>query len=151
MAKNYLLDTSAIFVYTKSEEGSNKIEYLLSLGEKGTHTIYLSLISLMEIYYITWQSKNESLAKELIALVKALPLQLVELNEKIVLAAGRIKANHRLSVADAIIAATAIEKDAVLVHKDPEFESISEYIEILTLPYKTTKKDAPDHNLTRRS
>jgi len=34
--------------------------------------------------------------------------------------AGRLKADHRLSVADAWIAALAKERDATLVHKDPE-------------------------------
>ena len=38
--------------------------------------------------------------------------------------AARIKAGGGLSVADAWIAATALHHQAVLVHKDPEFDRL---------------------------
>ncbi|MDP2279845.1 MAG: type II toxin-antitoxin system VapC family toxin [Nitrospirota bacterium] len=136
MAKSYVLDTSAIFTLTKAEDGSEVVEDILNLAKKGKNTAYLSFASFMELYYVTWQGKGEDAAKELIILVKALPVHIVDSNERITLSAGRIKANHRLSVADAFIAATAIDKNAVLVHKDPELEVISKYTETLELPYK---------------
>lgn len=139
MDKNYVFDTSAIFAYTKLESGADTVEEILNLAKKNKCGLYLSFISLMEIYYITWQQKGKDIAKELIVLIKSLPIQIIESNERLILSAGRIKANHRLSVADSIIAATAIEKSAVLVHKDPELEAASEYIKILKLPYKITK------------
>ncbi|MBI5360279.1 MAG: type II toxin-antitoxin system VapC family toxin [Planctomycetes bacterium] len=136
MDKAYLLDTSAIFAYTKGEPGSNDIEHILLLAQKEKCTVYISFISLTELYYITWQAKDESSAKELIMLVKSLPVQIVNSTEKIALSAGRIKANHRLSVADAVIAATAIDKNAVLVHKDPELKPIAQYVKTVELPFK---------------
>jgi ribonuclease VapC len=48
--------------------------------------------------------------------------------------AGRLKATHRLSVADALIAAVADMHDATLVHKDPELEALRGQIELLDLP-----------------
>lgn len=139
MAKSYVLDTSAVFAFTKAEEGSDVIEDILNLADKEKCTVYLSFISFMELYYITWQEKSEDSAKELIILVKSLPVQRIDSNERITLSAGRIKANHRLSIADAFIAATAIDKGAILVHKDPELKVISKYTEILELPYKLKK------------
>jgi len=136
VAKGYVLDTSAIFTFTKEEDGSDEVEDILNLAKKGKNSVYLSFISFMELYYVTWQEKNEDAAKELIILVKSLPVHMVDSNERITLSAGRIKANYRLSVADAFIAATAIDKGAVLVHKDPELKIISKYIETLELPYK---------------
>ena len=136
MAKSYVLDTSAIFTLTKAEDGSEVVEDILNLAKKGKNAAYLSFASFMELYYVTWQEKGEDAAKELIILVKALPVHMVDSNERITLSAGRIKANHRLSVADAFIAATAMDKNAVLVHKDPELEVISKYTETLELPYK---------------
>lgn len=138
--KNYVLDTSAIFVYTNPEEDSNLVEDILNSAKKGKCNIFISFISLMEVYYITWQQKGEDTAKEFVVLIKSLPVQIVESNERLILSAGRIKANHRLSLADSIIAATAIEKSAVLVHKDPELEVISQYTKVLKLSYKATKK-----------
>ena len=139
MAKSYVLDTSAIFTLTKAEDGSDMVEKILSLAKKGKCIVYLSFISFMELYYITWQEKSEDTAKELIILVKSLPVQRVDSNERVTLLAGRVKANHRLSVADSFIVATAIDKGAVLVHKDPELEVISNYVETLELPYKRKK------------
>lgn len=136
MAKSYVLDTSAIFTLTKAEGGSDVVEDILSLAGKGKNLVYLSFVSFMELYYVTWQEKSEDAARELIILVKSLPVHRVDSNERLTLSAGRLKANHRLSVADAFIAATAIEKGAVLVHKDPELEVISKYTETIELPYK---------------
>lgn len=139
MPKRYVLDTSAIFTLTKGEDGSDAVENILTLAEKGKCTGYLSFASFMEIYYITWMSKGESAAKELLILVRSLPLQRVDSTERITLSAGRIKALHRLSVADAFIAATAIDKNAVLVHKDPELKVMSKLIETLELPHKKSR------------
>ncbi|MBF0548359.1 MAG: type II toxin-antitoxin system VapC family toxin [Candidatus Riflebacteria bacterium] len=136
MSKIFVLDTSAIFSFTENEEGCEVVEKILKTGKIGECQIFLSFISLTEIYYITWQEKCENVAKELIILVKSLPLQIVNSNERIALSAGRIKANYRLSVADSIIAATAIEKKAILVHKDPELKAISNYVNTLELPFK---------------
>ncbi len=136
MIKNYVLDTSAIFTYAESEAGSDTVEEILTLAKKSKCNLYLSFISLMEIYYVAWQKKGEDTAKELVVLVKSLPLEIINSTERLILSAGRIKANHRLSVADAIVTATAIEKSAILVHKDPELEAASSYVEILKLPYK---------------
>lgn len=136
MAESYVLDTSAIFTFTRGEDGADVVEDILISARKGKCLVYLSFISFMELYYVTWQAKSEDAAKELIILVKSLPVHRVDSNERITLSAGRIKANHSLSVADAFIAATAIDKGAALVHKDPELKVISKYTETLELPYK---------------
>lgn len=136
MAKNYILDTSAIFSYIKAENGSDTIERLLNSAQKGRENIFISFISFMELYYISWQEKGEEAAKELAVLVDALPVERVESSPRLTLSAGRIKATHKLSVADAFVAATALEKDAILIHKDPEFETLSSLVATIKLPYK---------------
>jgi predicted nucleic acid-binding protein len=49
--------------------------------------------------------------------------------------AAEVKATPPLSLADAWIAAAALELDAILVHKDPEFECLPGLKEE-RLPYK---------------
>lgn len=51
--------------------------------------------------------------------------------------AAELKAKYRLSAADAWIAALAKENNAILVHKDPEYEQIQNEVQLLNLPYKT--------------
>ena len=76
----------------------------------------------MEIYYITLQEQGEDRAAHLVSLVKAWPVRWVYPDERTLLLAGRFKAFHRLSFADAVIAGSARLREAVLVHKDPELE-----------------------------
>lgn len=136
MVKAYLLDTSAIFAYIELEPGAEIVEHILTLAQKGKCKVYLSFISLLEAYYVTWQKKGEDSAKQLAMLLKSLPVERIESYERLILLAGSIKANHRLSLADAIVSATVIEKQAVLVHKDPELKAVSRYIGTLFLPAK---------------
>jgi len=60
----------------------------------------------------------------------------VDSSRELGLIAGRLKAIHRISFADAWIAATAIMLGAILVHKDPELEVLQGKLEMLTLPYR---------------
>jgi ribonuclease VapC len=136
MAKSYVFDTSVLLAFTEAEEGSDTIDKILKAAKRGEDVVYLSFISFMEIYYVTWQARGENVAKELIVLLESLPLLKVHSTDRIVLSAGRIKANHRLSVADAFIVATAMEKESILVHKDPEFIIASRYVETMPLPFK---------------
>ena len=64
-----------------------------------------------------------------------LPVEWVHESPKLLERAASIKASHPLSLADAWIAATALELGATLVHKDPEFESLPALIEE-RLPYR---------------
>jgi ribonuclease VapC len=66
----------------------------------------------------------------------ALPGLRVDSTVALGLLAGELKAKHRLSVADAWIAALARERNATLVHKDPEFEPVEDTLKMLKLPYK---------------
>ena len=59
-----------------------------------------------------------------------------ESSKELSLIAGRLKAAYRLSFADAWIAATAMFYDAILVHKDPDFEQLEDKLKALKLPYK---------------
>ena len=59
------------------------------------------------------------------AQLQALPILWVMASDALLEQAAAVKACHSLSVADAWIAAAARQEGAVLVHKDPEFHTIS--------------------------
>lgn len=59
--------------------------------------------------------------------------------EKTFLLAARFKALHRLSFADALIAAAARLEEAALVHKDPEFAQLAGEVDLEDLPLKTRR------------
>lgn len=68
--------------------------------------------------------------------MEALAVTRIESSKELNLIAGRLKASYRISFADAWVAATAMFYDAVLVHKDSEFEQLKDKVKLLTLPYK---------------
>ena len=128
----YLLDTSAVLTFLEDEEGAERVETLMRQEQ-----ILLPYLVLLEIYYITLQEQAEDVADKRYALLKQLPATILwEVDEPTLLTAGRFKAHHRLSLADAIIAAFAQRQGAILVHKDPELEALTASVEQEVLPYK---------------
>ena len=70
--KFYILDTSAILTYIEDEDGFDYVENLLIDAEKEIIDIYVSFISLTEVFYITLREKDEPLAVERIKLMQSL-------------------------------------------------------------------------------
>ncbi len=132
--RRYLLDTSAVLTFLEDEEGAAKVERLLLDKD---NEVFLPFLVLLEVYYITLQEQSEAVADRRYALLKQLPVNILwDVDEPILLTAARIKARYNLSLADALIAAFAYRYEAVLVHKDPDFE-VLEQLRQESLPYKT--------------
>ena len=133
--KNVVFDTSALLCLKQDEPGAEEVARMLrEAGAK--NRAFVSFISLMEFYYILEQSHGEAHARRDYLELKMLPLRVVESDEELGLAAARIKAQAKLSVADAWIAATAERLQATLIHKDPEFDQLRDQISLHALPYK---------------
>jgi len=134
--KRYVLDTSAIFAYLEDEEGADYIESLLEQAEKGSAEVLLSFITLAEVVYITLQESSEVKALQRLSLMKALSIGIIESSEKLSIAAARLKASHKISLADSYIAALAKNHKGILVHKDPEYDNLGQMVSVHRLPYK---------------
>jgi len=134
--KIYILDTSAILTYIEDEDGSDYVENLLIDAEKGIADIYVSFISLTEVFYITMREKDEPLAVERIKLIQSLAMKIQESDEMVNINAGKLKARNSISLADAYIAALCQIHNGILVHKDPEYEKLAPMLKEHRLPYK---------------
>jgi predicted nucleic acid-binding protein len=127
----YLLDSSAILTFLEDEDGADRVEKLLR-----EEPVLLPFLVLLETYYITLREKSEDVADRRYALLKQLPVTFIwDIDEPTLLTAARFKADHRLSMPDAIIAAFARQRGAVLVHKDPELEALTP-VRQEALPFK---------------
>ncbi len=134
-AEIFVLDTSALLCLKEDEPGASEVESTLRReGKKGA--VFISFMSIMELANILEQEQGEAAARQGVLQLKQLPLQVVESDEPLGLAAARIKAGYKLSVADAWIAATAERLGATLVHKDPEFGPLANLIRMRALPSK---------------
>jgi len=134
--ETYVLDSSALLAFIEEEEGTDIVQNLLERGEAEEITLLVSFMSFMEVCYISLQERDESEAQERLRLMGALPILRVESTEALGVVASQLKVSHRISVADAWIAALAKDRNAILVHKDPEFEQVEMEIKVLKLPYK---------------
>ncbi|MFT4197943.1 MAG: PIN domain-containing protein [Pseudoxanthomonas sp.] len=133
--ERYLFDTSAPVALRDTEPGEQRVADLLARADTGELQCHGCFITLMEMLYRVWKDEGEAAARETHAMCLALPLQWQHESPELPERAAALKAQHPLSLADAWIAASALELDATLVHKDPEFENLPGLRE-LRLPYK---------------
>lgn len=132
----YVLDTTALLAFTEKELGADRVRRLLREAERKRTQVLLSFMTFMEAYYRIWQKAGREKAEEVFALMGVLPVERIDVSENLIRLAGEVKALFNLSVADAWIAATAIQQEATLVHKDPEFEQLRDRVALEPLPYK---------------
>src|SRR5438876_5331660 len=120
-ASRLVLDTSAVLAMRSDEPGADRVERLLRSARAGRATVLLSFMTRMELLYRIGADEGQEQADAAITLLDATGIEWVSCEPAILQEAARIKAGGGLSVADAWIAATAAVREAVLVHKDPEF------------------------------
>lgn len=133
---NYVLDTSALLAYIENEDGADEIGTLLMNALDGTDEISILTVSCIEVYYISIQEQGDIIARDRLRLIEDLPIVLESLDEKLIRIIGDFKATNAMSFADSCIAGLAKFKNAILVHKDPEFEQIEDDVKQYKLKYK---------------
>ncbi len=136
----YVLDTSALLTYIENEEGATEVEALLQKALDAEIVLYISMVSCIEVFYITWQEQGKEAAVERLKLIDDLTVIQEPVDSQLTKIIGEIKATKAMSFADCCIAGLAKFKQATLVHKDPEYEQIENEIKQLKLPYKQKKK-----------
>jgi predicted nucleic acid-binding protein len=116
----------------EDEDGADRVQALLTEEQ-----VLIPWSALMEVYYITLQERRQAEADQRYALIKLLPATILwNVEEAVLLTAGNLKAQYRLSFADALVAAFAAQHKAILLHKDPEFEPLADQVTLEALPYK---------------
>ena len=117
----FCLDTSALLTLRDDEPGADRVAEILEAPVRCT----ACFITRMEVLYRVWKDEGERAGRLAYEQVNALPIDWLEASEPLLIAAGQIKATHALSLADAWIAAAALQSGTTLLHKDPEFQAIA--------------------------
>lgn len=133
MKGDYVLDTSALIAYIESESGADIIEAIVR-----NDSVFVPWAALVELYYVALQESDEDEALFRYASVKDAPgiTVLWDVGDPLLFTAARIKAANHLSFADALVAAYAVQQEAALVHKDPEFDALGDLVPVIRLPCK---------------
>jgi predicted nucleic acid-binding protein len=129
----YILDSYALLAYFQAEPEGAKVRNILMEASSGVAAVFLSLISLGEIYYIIARKRGEEKANEITDDISRLPVRPVDVTKERILAAARVKAQYPVSYADAFVVSTASELSAIIVTGDPEFKETESQAAVLWL------------------
>ena len=128
MSATYVLDTYALVAYLRNEPAGPHVAELLTRAKERELRLLVCLINLGEVVYSTERRGELRAAQDAIALMDDLPLDVAPVDRELTLAAAHIKANHRLSYADAFAVALARQEGATLVTGDPELKALKHLV-----------------------
>jgi ribonuclease VapC len=121
---HFVLDSYAMLAYFRNEEGGEKIEQLLNDAVADKHKLYMTCINAGEVYYITYRKDGADKAELVWKALQQFPIHISEVDVAFTHKAAHLKAQYKLSFADAFAAALTITKKATLVTGDDEFEAL---------------------------
>ncbi len=122
--RRFVLDSHAVLAFLEGEEGEEHIRSLLKKATGGDCELFMSIVNLGEVLYITERGRGLPKAQEVLARIDELPIQIVDADRAQTLAAAHIKAQWPIAYADCFAVALARTKGATIVTGDPEFKQL---------------------------
>jgi predicted nucleic acid-binding protein len=139
----YSLDACALIAFVDNEDGAEIVEGVFNRAAAGEAAIYMRAINLLEVIYGFRPKKTDAEMTELWQDIRTLPIKIIrEISDSIINEAARLKSLYKMSLADSIGLATAVELSAQFVtsdHKELEPIERHEPISFLWLPAKPRK------------
>jgi len=126
-----LFDTHAFLAFFNREEGSQTIKNFFDAVESGETEGFVATITLTELAYIYARKTDAATARLRVMQVQGSHLNMIPLTPEIAMDAGTMK-RPGISIADAIIAASALSINASVVTNDPHFSDMG--VEVLRYP-----------------
>jgi predicted nucleic acid-binding protein len=122
--KSFVLDSYAVLAFLEDSEGQEQVRNLLQEAAAGRCQLFLSVVNLGEVLYITERERGLPKAHVALARIDELPIQVVDADRANTLAAAHIKAQWHIAYADCFAVALAKRKDAAIVTGDQEFKRL---------------------------
>jgi predicted nucleic acid-binding protein len=120
----YVLDSYALLAYFEAEPGSEQVRRLLETAQEDKKHLYMCVINMGEVVYIVERERGLPKAQEILARIDELPIEIVNVDRTLTLAAAHLKTDCPIAYADCFAAALSQSKNATLVTDDPEFRKI---------------------------
>ena len=102
------------------EPGADQVQRIV----EGDDSVALPFMTVMEIQYTLLRRLPRSQVEQIVATLRAWPVEIVESDLAWGWQAAQVKSRGGLSLADAWIAALALQRDFTLLRQDPEFDSV---------------------------
>ncbi len=120
----YVLDSYALLAYLEAEPGSDRIMELLDAAKDRKCHLYMCVVNMSEVMYIVERERGLPKAQETLARIDELPIEIVNADRPLTLAAAHLKTDCPIAYAACFAAALSQFKNATLVTGDPEFNKI---------------------------
>ena len=116
---NYFLDACAMIAFLNDEEGAEKIENLLNQAATNAVPVSMSIVNLLEVYYVELRDKGADIAQIVLDMAQHYSIKIVNtVSAQVFQEAARLKVAYKMSLADCIGLATAIEFSGQFVTSD---------------------------------
>lgn len=104
---------------------------LIKAAQKQKTNLYISIINVGEICYITYKKLDKTKADDMLRDIHSLPVELYGASENLVMRSAEIKAIYPISYADSFAASLAKKLNAPVVTGDPEFRKLERDLDII--------------------
>ncbi len=123
-----VLDSGIIIAFAALEKDKSldSIEKILNLTKSKKIEAFISSITIAEVFTCFCRRNDAKKAVEISLFLEEIGIEPVNVNKEIAKNSGVLKSKYKMSFADAIIVATAIDRNAHLIAYDKEFEQIKE-------------------------
>ena len=128
-----VLDSFALIAYFRDEAGADKVETLLHKAATRHEPLLMTEVNYAEVQYIIIRRNGLAGWETAAAGLVSLPIAFHPVTRELADLAARLKASHRISLADAFAAALAKHRNCELVTGDPEFKTIESELKIAWL------------------
>lgn len=122
--ERFVLDSYAVIAFLEGAEGGEQVRELLQKALGGRCELFMSIVNLGEVVYITERERGLPKAQEVLARIDELPIKVIDANRAHTLSAAHIKAQWPIAYADCFTVALAKLQDATIVTGDPEFRHL---------------------------
>lgn len=117
--------------WLQRENGYLRVKELIEKAQKQEVKLAMSVINFGEVIYRFAKIKGIEAAKRTEASLRLFPINIIApVEEKLVMRAAYLKAQHPIAYADAFAAALAEEEKAILVTGDRDFKQVEKKIKI---------------------
>jgi predicted nucleic acid-binding protein len=131
--KAHVLDANALYRFLMNQPGADIVEDVFKHARDSKTTLLISVINWGEVYYNIAKKRGFEEAREFMADVRLLPLNIINADEPITEAAARLKAGYGLPYADCFAAAITGKANVLLTADVKDFKKIS-WLQLLPLP-----------------
>jgi len=131
MSARKVLDSYSIIAFLENESGAETVAGMIKEARDKERPLLLSVVNWGEVYYILLREAGREIADKAAQTLDTLPIEVIDADRELTLAAATYKANRKMSYADCYTAALAKTKKADLVTGDKEFKEVEKDIKVI--------------------